>query len=461
MIPELTSDSGSQAIEVFFSYAHEDEKLRDELAKHLKSLEREGAITAWHDRQITAGTEWKGQINRHLETAKIILLLVSADFLASDYCNDVELKRAMKRHEAREACVIPVILREVDWKRAPFGKLQALPTNAKAVTNWPNRDQAFADIARGIRKAVENVTPKRPQLTETVNPINGTSSNEDVIEQLAPFVTGTPILHPRQFFGRQYILKRLFNLLKFPPLQNAAIIGQKRTGKTSLLHYLSKITTTPANQLRPGQKDDWLPHPERYRWIFVDFQNAGMASRERLLSYLLKSMQLQVPYPCDLEHFMDVAADNINTPTVILMDEIGVGLQRCPELDDAFWESLRALATNLTGGNLAFILATPEAPIDLAHHTGHSSPFFNIFGYTTTLGPLTETEARELIASSPLPFAEEDIEWIFSQSQGWPLLLQILCRERLFSLEEGETDLSWQAEGLQQMTPFQYLLERS
>ena len=119
------------------------------------------------------------------------------------------------------------------------------------------------------------------------------------------------------------------------------------------------------------------------------------------------------------------------------------------------------MTQNLTGGNLAFILATPEAPIDLAHHTGHSSPFFNIFGYTTTLGPLEEPEARELIASSLLPFAEEDIEWILSQSHGWPLPLQILCRERLFSLEEGETNRDWQTEGLRQMTPFQYLLERS
>ena len=159
--PELTSDSGNQVIEVFFSYAHEDEKLRDELAKHLKLLERQKVITAWYDREITAGTEWSGQIDEHLERAKIILLLVSADFLASDYCYDVELKRAMERHEAEEARVIPIILREVNWKRASFGKLQALPRNAEPVTNWSNPDPAFADIARGIRRAVEEITGKK------------------------------------------------------------------------------------------------------------------------------------------------------------------------------------------------------------------------------------------------------------------------------------------------------------
>ena len=103
-------------IEVFFSYSHEDEELRDQLEKHLAILKRQGVITGWHDRKIGAGTEWKDQIDEHLESAQVILLLVSADFLASDYCYDRELKRAMERHEAGEAREIPVILRSVDWK---------------------------------------------------------------------------------------------------------------------------------------------------------------------------------------------------------------------------------------------------------------------------------------------------------------------------------------------------------
>lgn len=276
----------------------------------------------------------------------------------------------------------------------------------------------------------------------------------------SPFITGTPISHPRHFFGRQRELKRLFNLLKSHPLQNAAIIGQRRSGKTSLLNYLRTITTTPPAQLRPGQKADWLPDPHRYRWIFVDFQDARMAQRDRLLCYLLKSMQLSVPDSCDLDCFMDQVSGNVQLPTVILMDEIGVGLERCPELDDGFWESLRALATNQTDGNLAFVLATPEHPIDLAHHTSHSSPFFNIFGYTTRLGPLTEAEARELITNSPLPFLEQDTAWILTHSGGWSILLQILCRERLFSLEEGDLSDDWRQEGLQQIQPFIYLLEK-
>jgi hypothetical protein len=120
---------------------------------------------------------------------------------------------------------------------------------------------------------------------------------------------------------------------------------------------------------------------------------------------------------------------------------------------------LRNRVTFLDDGNLAFILATPESPIELAKNTGHSSPFFNIFGYTAYLSALTEQEARELIASSPITFADEDVEWILNQSQCLPILLQILCRERLFTLEEGEDDENWRVEALTQIKPFADLLD--
>src|SRR5262245_48635022 len=127
--------SPRRAIEVFFSYAHKDEELRDELAKHLSLLERQGIIVGWHDRKILAGSTWADAIDAHLETAHIILLLISADFLASNYCYDLEVQRAMARHMAGEAHVIPIILRAVDWHSAPFGTLQALPRDGRPVTS--------------------------------------------------------------------------------------------------------------------------------------------------------------------------------------------------------------------------------------------------------------------------------------------------------------------------------------
>jgi len=144
-------------VELFYSYSHKDGGLRNELENHLSILRREKVIAGWHDRKIGAGKEWKGQIDAHLNSAAVILLLISADFLASDYCYDVEMTPALERHEAGEARVIPVILRAVDWKGAPFGKLQCLPTDAKPVTSSMNRDEAFRDVAQGIRKAVEEL----------------------------------------------------------------------------------------------------------------------------------------------------------------------------------------------------------------------------------------------------------------------------------------------------------------
>ena len=131
-------------------------------------LKRKGTIEGWYDRRISAGREWEGQIDQHLNSAKIILLLVSSDFLASHYCYDVEVKRAMERHESGEARVIPIILRPCDWQSAPFGKLNSLPTDVKPVTRWNDRDEAFLNIAEGIRKAIEEI--KTQQETNTSHP---------------------------------------------------------------------------------------------------------------------------------------------------------------------------------------------------------------------------------------------------------------------------------------------------
>ncbi len=147
------------ALNVFFSYAHEDEALRDELDVHLALLRRSGQIDTWHDRKILPGGDWAGAIDDNLEAADVILLLVSPAFIDSDYCWDVELKRAMERHEAGEARVIPIILRPADWHDAPFGKLQALPREAKPITTWSNRDEAYLNVARGLRAVVDDVKP--------------------------------------------------------------------------------------------------------------------------------------------------------------------------------------------------------------------------------------------------------------------------------------------------------------
>lgn len=157
------------AATVFFSYSHKDQRLRDELETHLSIMKNNQEIESWHDRKITAGQEWAEQIDENLRTADLILLLVSADFLASHYCWDVELKLAMERHERGEAVVIPIILKPVEWKGAPFGKLQACPTNARPITEWSSRDKAFVDVVQAIREAVRQL-PER-QLAKASAPV--------------------------------------------------------------------------------------------------------------------------------------------------------------------------------------------------------------------------------------------------------------------------------------------------
>src|SRR5512144_2041494 len=140
-------------LRLFISYAHKDDGFRRDLESHLSPLRRQRVLEVWSDRQIDVGQEWWPEIRSNLEAADLILLLISSDFLASDFCCERELKRAMERHEAGEACVIPVFLRPCDWKGAPFGTLQGVPDDAKPITEWENRDRAFTIIAQAIRRA--------------------------------------------------------------------------------------------------------------------------------------------------------------------------------------------------------------------------------------------------------------------------------------------------------------------
>jgi len=163
---------------VFFSYCHADEALRDQLEKQLSMLKRQGVIETWHDRRIGAGQEIDAAIDDHINSDEIILLLVSPDFIASDYCYNIEMARAMERHAAKEATVIPVILRPCDWHHAPFGKLLGMPQDGKPVTLWPDRDEAFLQVAKEVRKAAERRSRGQPNTAPRAecNDFNGGSA---------------------------------------------------------------------------------------------------------------------------------------------------------------------------------------------------------------------------------------------------------------------------------------------
>ncbi|MGH9769513.1 MAG: toll/interleukin-1 receptor domain-containing protein, partial [Blastocatellia bacterium] len=159
----MPSLSGDNILEVFFSYSHLDEALCNELNAHLAALKRQSVIKNWTDRRITAGDDWRDKIEKPLDSADLILLLVSSDFLNSDFCYLIETSRALLRHDSGDARVIPVIVRPVDWQGEPISKLQALPKDGKAVTSWPNRDEAWLNVAQGVRKAIEEMAGRSRQ----------------------------------------------------------------------------------------------------------------------------------------------------------------------------------------------------------------------------------------------------------------------------------------------------------
>ena len=211
------------AIKIFFCYAHEDEALLNQLKAHLKPLQHQGLIDVWHDRDISAGTEWEQEIIQQLNTSQIILLLISPDFMASEYCYSVEMKRVLERHEHHEAYVIPIILRNVYWKGAGFDKLQALPTDAKPIMSalWHNEDEAFFNITEGIYQAIKGFK----------NSSIDTPSSSAVLWNV-PYKRNT------SFLGREDVLTLLYDRFNANKLTNVfhiqMISGLPGTGKTEI-----------------------------------------------------------------------------------------------------------------------------------------------------------------------------------------------------------------------------------
>jgi tetratricopeptide (TPR) repeat protein len=152
--------AAQKSLKLFCSYARDDEGYVKELRTSLITLERQRLIEWWHDREIVPGSEWEEAIAQNLETADVIILLVSRDSMASNYVYEQEIRRAIERHDRSQALVIPVIVRPSLWKEESFAKLQALPTDAKPISTWDDQDQAWLDVANGIEKAVKDLANK-------------------------------------------------------------------------------------------------------------------------------------------------------------------------------------------------------------------------------------------------------------------------------------------------------------
>lgn len=163
--------SDNTLLNIFFAYSRIDSSYRDRLEKHLSGLKRREYINTWFDGRIEAGKEWEKEIDKELSRADIILLLISADFIASDYCFEHEMRKAISRHEKGDAVIIPVLLHPCDWHDTPFSKIQALPQNGKPVSDpsWHSPETAFSDIALKIKEIVENLLEVKSKQIRSVN----------------------------------------------------------------------------------------------------------------------------------------------------------------------------------------------------------------------------------------------------------------------------------------------------
>jgi hypothetical protein len=236
-------------VTVFFSYSHRDEDLRDELEIHLAALKRQGVIETWHDRRIGVGRDLGREIDSNLESADIILLLVSPYFIASDYCYDVEMKRAIERHEAGKARVIPVILHPCEWPQTPFGKLRATPTDGRPISKFPNQHDAFLNITKDIRAAAEEIKKQKAgkqQLERKAQEKSSYSTTESIIKAV-PRSSNLRVKREFSDIQKSKFLSELFEYIvnffenSLEELQARAIGIETEFMRIDTNHFIAKV----------------------------------------------------------------------------------------------------------------------------------------------------------------------------------------------------------------------------
>ncbi|MEM7772701.1 MAG: toll/interleukin-1 receptor domain-containing protein [Cyanobacteria bacterium P01_A01_bin.37] len=230
-------------ITVFISCSRQDEALLKALDVHLANLKRQGTISAWTDQVIKAGTEWEQEIQQKLAAAQLILLLISPDYIASDLCYCEQMQAALKRHEEGTARVIPIILRPTDMTGSPFSTLTPLPTDAKPITQWRDRDEAFLDVVKGIRRAITSLhlsTPSTPPSPAIQSPIPNPQSPIDS-SRFTP-----SIYTPTTWVERTHITTKLLHILQ-GNCRILALVGITGIGKTALAERLVAQLTNTSN----------------------------------------------------------------------------------------------------------------------------------------------------------------------------------------------------------------------
>lgn len=390
-------------IEVFYCYSRQDKRLRDQLEVHLSLLQRQQVIASWHDRRIEPGADWAGQIDAHLNSAGIILLLVSADFLATDYCYNVELTRALEREAAGQVRVIPVILRPCDWLTAPFGRLQGLPQNGKPIAEWASRDKAFLDVAQGIRRVAEELAARSQAVAN-------------------PFFWRGGITSADCFFNRDAEQGTLRAYLR--GRQNCQVVGPRRIGKTSLLRQVERVA-------RGWEKTAVV--------AYLDMQDPRCHTLAGWLRLAARQWGWVDPAPSNLAEFAE-QLDGMRSAghfAVLCLDEFEELTARRGEFTRDFLLTLRSCAQ----GGMSIVTATQSPLSALTDAHDPTSPFYNTFPILR-LGPFAEKDATDFVVvrRPGLPsFTPEEKAAILAFTKGLPLALQVACFHVVEAKQYGES----------------------
>lgn len=457
-------------VEIFCCYARKDQHYLEELKKHLNLLERRGLINLWHDRKILPGINWKSEIDKHLNTSNIILLLVSPDFMASDYCYGVELQRAIERHRIGEARIIPVIIRPIDWEETPLGEFQALPTNRKPIAEWLSRDRAFREVARGINEVVmtflsnEGLFPKRTRILEDIDgePIDkdldsgplritlASNQSQKQMKQRPEETRTSPLAHEQEKTpvinsgNPKAVLNLLppiflFNVDRLPSADelfgrtrecsillkrtrqgaSTSIVGPRRIGKTWLIDYLTLVAPTELGT--------------RFR---IARLSTRMPNCKTVTDFTIKALEaLNYPHITHLPNNIDLETlknfvEELNTKNIIpvlCIDEFE-GFFNHQAFDCLFFANLRYIAQN----GLVLIITSKDPLVKLVAARCKTSTFFNIFDQIT-LKSFTANEAEQFLEKKKRQagFTDDEYDRLLKygekKQQQWPpSLLQLV-----------------------------------
>ncbi|MEM9007435.1 MAG: tetratricopeptide repeat protein [Cyanobacteria bacterium P01_F01_bin.86] len=418
-------------LSVFISYSHRDEDYKDDLVVHLASLKRQGKILAWQDRDIEAGAEWDAEIKPQLESAEIILLLITPRFLASDYCYDLEMQRAVQRHEEGTARVIPIIVKPCDWQGTPFSKLQVVPKDAKPVTKWDDQDDAFLNVVQSIRRAVETMQAKKPQgatVSSSPSPVAPTAS----LTSPAPLTFST--YNPATFTGREVETATLIDRLQ-AGCRIVAIAGMTGIGKTTIAErVIANLTDTQLPYYRFSLDD---------RSLAPDFASSGAALLRTIGDEPTLDDQKD---PVNLLHH--ILNCLCHTPCRVQIDSLerllrGDEQEGWSEFCDPLWLDLLQKFLTMTDCPSQLLLTTQDIPADLDTVASRYPQFW----HCEPLQSLNPDEQRTLFQKLGLNPTDADwklLDRIGAFYDGHPLVLQVIAEELRQPPFRGNIARYWQ-----------------